>query len=225
MIARRTPTDSSPVFPGARCAVLVLPLLLAGWPAPARARDMTGKGGLGLLWTQGSVPVMTLRYWRTDLAVEALAGMERHLEAPSPPPTGTAATVVEPASTAVRVALGALYRIGDQARTSLLLGVRPWVHIKYETKVVRRYDTTGKSTTDAQPAESTPVHFGIDLPLVAEVFLNDHFGLLGSVAVSMRYGAPTEATPRQLASRAGGASWLLELGGGWAGGLGAVYYF
>ncbi|MSP90613.1 MAG: hypothetical protein EXR79_02225 [Myxococcales bacterium] len=186
---------------------------------------MTGKGGLGLLWSQGSVPVMTLRYWRTDFAIEALAGMERHIEAPSPPPLGSAATVIEPAATAVRVALGALYRIGDQPHTSLLIGARPWVHITYETKVVRRYDANGSSTTDAQTGESTPVHFGVDLPLVAELFLNDHFGLLGSVALSVRFGAPTEAAPRQLASRAGGGSWLVELGGGWAGGLGAVFYF
>lgn len=44
----------------------------------AQARDMTGKASVGALVTSTGMPMLALRYWRTRMALEFLAGWRSH---------------------------------------------------------------------------------------------------------------------------------------------------
>ncbi len=193
-------------------AVLLLGLLAA---TPSYARDMTGKGGVGLLVTTDGMPMAVFRYWRTSFAVEGLVGYVSATPAP--------ARVTHPDTTQVRLALGFLYRIGDAAKASLALGVRPWVEYTLASYSVF-YRPNGQTPTQI---DDGTWRFGAEIPLHGEVFLNDHFSLVGHVGLTFDLGPPNgrpDGTATSLDQQKD-ATLLIGVRGGFAGGAGATYYF
>jgi hypothetical protein len=256
MIARASRTKS---------AAATLAVVAACCAGPAVARDMTGKGGVGLLIVPAAAPVAALRYWRTNQAFEVLVGWDKSYDFGARPVaqkdpaslcTPPQRDVVDFDFTGLRVAGSWLKVLADHPRATLALGVRPWVQIDYDTehRVPHACEVVGKQAVE--PATGTPIwgpdgkpvqqvgtrserwtagervsrtptslRLGLDVPLQAELFLNDHFGLQGYVAISLRRGAPAVRDPSGLAARAGAESWSLDLGGAWSGGAGATFYF
>ncbi|MFZ4577644.1 MAG: hypothetical protein ACOYOB_04530 [Myxococcota bacterium] len=171
---------------------------------PCQARDMTGKAGIGALATTSGMQFLTLRYWRTNVATEVLAGWQSLAE-----------NAVDAADvTQLRVGLGLGYRIGDQPKASLTAGVRPWMQIEYRTV---RVDTTDQT--------NTYLRYGVEFPLQGEYFVSDNFSVLGTVGVSVAFGAPVGVAQDALAQETRDGSVLVTLGGGFSGGLGMSYYF
>lgn len=167
---------------------------------------MTGKGGLGVLATTTGTPYLSFRYWRTKAAIEILASYTSHS-------ASDLNAANEPNISDLRVALGVLFRIGDQPRASLSVGVRPWLVYHAET---RPSPALAKGGVD---------RYGIELPLQAEFFLMDNFSLLGTVAANIQLGSTATQADTQLEARAGNGSFLVTVGGGFSGGLGFSYYF
>lgn len=182
---------------------------------------MTGKAGFGLTTTGNGPPFLSLRYWRTQSAYELMVAATSHSSDAVPIDATHTKTSYD---TQIRAALGLLYRVADHPRASLVLGVRPWLLYEYGGSDKTGPDATGKSTT-IKTASDIPLRWGIEIPLQAEMFLTDHFGLLALVSVSFGTGAPLGTPTDQLSLRAGRGSKLMTLGGAFGGGVGASYYF
>lgn len=249
MIARRTSPASVAVLLGVACLL----------PLSVQARDMTGKAGGGALVTADRMPYLGLRYWRTNAAFELLAGWnvrdqvvsraevtrgdrpivieDTPVQAACRLAGGSAsdrtACVTTLSSSILRVALGFLYRIGDQPRASLAVGVRPWLQITTETTENETeisvkdgpedFKTVSSSST-TQVADPT-VRWGVEFPLQAEAFLSDHFSVIGTVSVSVLRGSSPEPGIDSLSRGAQSGSLLVNLGGVFSGGAGFAYYF
>ena len=198
--------------------------LLAAWivlvAAPhAHARDMTGKGGVGLLVTNSAMPMASFRYWRTQLALEVLAGYVAS--------TPVSATAARPDQTNLLVAVGLLYRIADAPKASLSLGLRPWVRYTLTSFGVDERDADNPGEWTVRTIDVSTWRFGAEIPLQAEAFLTDHFGLVGSVGLTMDLGRPLVIGRDHSGTldRDTSAGVLLGVRGGFSGGLGATYYF
>lgn len=176
------------------------------WAGGVQARDMTGKAGIGMVAATTGTPYLSFRYWRTKVAVEALVSYAQHSAGDLNPANA-------PNVSDLRVALGLLYRIGDQPRASLAFGLRPWLVYHAETAVA---STTSSGGID---------RYGMEFPLQAELFLTDNFSLQGTVAANVQLGSTATRASNQLEARASNGSVLLTLGGGFSGGLGFSYYF
>ncbi len=61
-------------------SLVALALAVTASPGDATARDMTGKGGIGVMHSLDSdllrPPAFAFRYWRTDLAIEMLVAVD-----------------------------------------------------------------------------------------------------------------------------------------------------
>ena len=167
---------------------------------------MTGKAGLGVLVATTGTPYLSFRYWRTKAAVEILASYTSHSASDLNPGN-------DPDVSDLRVALGVLFRIGDQPRASLSTGIRPWFVYHAETKVAPAQSQSGVD------------RYGIELPLQAEFFLMDNFSVLGTIAANIQLGSTATQAYTALEAGAGNGSVLVTVGGGFSGGLGFSYYF
>ena len=197
-----------------RRALAVVVALL--WMAfPAQARDMTGKGGVGMLLTTEGMPMASFRYWRTNFALEGLIGYVSTTPVP--------ARLTHPDTTQVRFALGFLYRIGDASKASLAIGLRPWASYLLTTWSVF-YRPDGQAPSQV---ENSCWRFGAEIPLHGEVFLNDHFSLVGHVGLTIDLGPPIGHINCGNSLAVGQKDPTLVIGvqGGFAGGAGATYYF
>lgn len=65
------------MVPKLTSAVVPLLALLLG-AVPCYGRDMTGKAAVGMTLTSTGMPMLTLRYWRTRLALELMTGWRSH---------------------------------------------------------------------------------------------------------------------------------------------------
>ena len=202
MIAKQLRHARAPL----RFAALIVAVgLLFGAPNSAQARDMTGKGGVGLLVTTAGMPMLAFRYWRTNAALEGLIGYVAT--------TPTPATADHPDTTQVRLALGFLYRLHDAAKSSLSLGLRPWLQY-----------TLASSPTEKDQSQW---RFGAEIPLQGEVFLNDHFSLIGHVGLTFDFAPPQARADGNATSLDALKDSTLVIGmrGGFSGGAGVTYYF
>lgn len=183
--------------------VLLAVLASAG---TAHARDMTGKASIGVLAATDGTPYLAFRYWRTHVAIELLGSWSSHNSNDLNPANS-------PNASDLRVGAGLLWRIGDQPRASLAVGLRPWLTYHSET----------------QPAElltrASVSHYGVELPLQAELFLTDNFAVQGAMGLLVQFGSTVARADTALAASAHDGSVLVTLGGGFAGGLGFGYYF
>lgn len=253
-------------------AVVVALVACCALATPAWARDMTGKAGLGAMATTAGMPLATLRYWGTRVAVEFLFGwvaIDRRLPAVTidsrgvnggaGPGLATADHVqqcqssydnIDPRRRPVslrctwrnelsvrRFAVGALYRIADAPRVSLALGVRPWLQWADRTETpefMRTYQDKDTTLPIASSPDSLPTRWGVEVPLVAEFFLNDHASITGQLGLGVGSGSLPERSydkatasisddnPKTAANEAG---WWIGLRGAWSGGVGLLYYF
>ena len=168
---------------------------------------MTGKAGVGVLANTLGMPFMTLRYWRTRLSIEVLAGWAGDYASEA---------TAQDSTSRLRLGLGTLYRIADHPKASFSVGVRPWLQIDYVTLS----DAAAESDTD------TSLSWGLELPLQAEAFLTDHVSIQGMVGFSFGLNAPPGGGTDALSQRARDDSVLFGLGGsGFGGGIGLTYYF
>ena len=179
---------------------------------------MTGKAGFGLTASSAGPPSLSLRYWRTQSAYELLVAATSHSTDSVQVDATHSATVLD---TQLRAAIGILYRIADHPHASLAVGLRPWILYEYGGT-----DTTSSTTkTTVRTGDNFPLRWGVEVPLQAEMFLTDHFGLLALVSLSFGTGAPLGTPADQLSLHAQNGSKLIMLGGAFGGGVGASYYF
>lgn len=193
-------------------AVVAVLLLLA---FPAQARDMTGKGGIGVLLTTEGMPMASFRYWRTNFAIETLAGYVSSTPVP--------ARLSHPDTTQVRLSIGFLYRIGDAPKASLAIGVRPWVEYQLASWSVA-YRPDGQTPSEV---DNGCWRFGAEIPLHGEFFLNDHFSLVGHAGLTIDLGPPLGRINCSSPAPGAPADPALVIGvqGGFSGGAGMTYYF
>jgi hypothetical protein len=116
--------------------------------------------------------MLAMRYWRTQFALEALVGYQ----ATTPVP----ARISRPDETNLRLSLGLLYRIADAQKASLAVGIRPWAQYQAASYTLSYRPGGG----DAVEVDTSSWRFGAEIPLHAEVFLNDHFSLSGQAALT-----------------------------------------
>ena len=168
---------------------------------------MTGKAGVGVLASLDGAPHLAVRYWRTDLAAELMASWTSHavtsqpLNAPS-----------SPNQTDLQIGVGLLWRIGDLPRASLSLGVRPWLTYHSQTQPALLESKAGFT------------QWGVELPLQAEFFVTDNFGITGALGPMLLAGASPTLAQTSIASHLSDGSWRVSLTGGYGGGLGFAYY-
>ncbi len=188
-------------------------LLAPGWAA---ARDMTGKGGLGVLVPTssrlGHTPVLALRYWRSAFAFEAAGGADWFMTSAGDDDTRR-----------VFGQVGGTWRLVDSRRLTAGLGGRLWM--VYESRELTLAGATG---TEYEITND----FGLilEILLVAEYFFTDHFGISASVGPALSWGWSCETQSRSdcglidvFDARRGAT--VLELGGRYGGGIGMTYYF
>lgn len=196
-------------------------------PSPALARDMTGKGGVGILarlhGDQSIKPSLAIRYWREKIAIDLLAGIDWQLEQKTS----------EPALGFFQIGLGVHRRVFDSRFVSATVGLRAWGH--YGWTKTRLIDTmiecnrlTFKSKVDNR------LQLVAEFPFQVEFFLSDHASIVGSVGFSVGWhSAYSEVTDTEsqtdltefLSRRAHKSGFRVELGGNYSGGIGYTYYF
>lgn len=204
---------------GGTYAFLALVTLAAIWaPTTAQARDMSGKGGVGLLVPTsevlGRTPVIALRYWRQSIAVEAMVGYDWLRSSSGDDDTSN-----------LHAGAGMTWKLVDGARLSAGVGGRLWM--QYRSNELTTINN-GKKSYDIQ----NDLGLLLELLLVAEWFVSDHLGISAGVGPSIfvvSSFAPTSRTDSGIAdllgTKASRGGSLIELGGRYGGGIGLQYYF
>lgn len=196
---------------GAAGLLLIVAALAA---TPATARDMSGKGGFGILQSlDGDLlrpPALAFRYWRTAVAVEVLAAVDWQRR---PWPADDLRET--------QAGLGLLVRLLDARRMSVSLGMRVWA----------RYSWT---ISDPVGEEESWLGLLVELPLQAELFLSDHSSIVVSFGPSLLWSNPVDGSRVDSDAQQsdsvptegfGGGGLLIRMGGGHGGGIGYTYYF
>ncbi len=187
---------------------------------PVAARDMTGKGGFGVLQPIGdgarSTPTLfAFRYWRTRFAFELLAGFDTSPDVLCPQTetsdaTGTVATPVNCGArqSSVRGGAAILWRLVDSRQISASVGARGWFILDHLRDGDSRFGTV------------------LELPFQVEYFLNDNASVqagVGPVLLSLgNFDAGGVGT--SLVGNATNGVQIL-IGGRYSGGAGFTYYF
>lgn len=127
-----------------------------------------------------------------------------------------------------RIALGLLWRVADAPRASLIVGLRPWLQwstqtLQTTTSVVYHGKTSALPATAASQSLSRQI--GIEIPIIAEFFFNDHLSISGQVAIGMGAGQAPGAPTTSLQATTTDSSYWLGLHGRWSGGAGVTFYF
>ena len=195
-------------------AVLVALALVLGMTATSQARDLTGKGSIGVLHVLDTdllrPPTLAFRYWRTSLAIEMLVGAD--WQARKWPADDLRET---------QGGVGVLFRVIDQPKLSVAFGVRGWF----------RY---GWTISDPAGEEESWIGALLELPLQAEYFFSDHSSIVASFGPSLAWSdqidngltnGDTTYGPSATGEGFTGSGLLMRLGGGHGGGLGYSYYF
>ncbi len=136
-----------------------------------------------------------------------------------------------------RFAVGVLYRIADAPRVSLAFGVRPWLQWADRTETpefVRTFQDKDATLPIASTPNSLATRWGVELPLVAEFFLNDHASITGQLGLGVGSGAMPDGSHDRATAHIGDddintaaneAGWWIGMRGAWSGGVGLLYYF
>ena len=218
MIAQRPPwTNLTRHTAGA----LALTIALA-WSGAAAGRDMTGKGGIGVLQpigdgTQNTPTLLAFRYWRTQFAFELLAGFDTSpgaicTDAEANSNAGEAApgspTNCGARQSSVRGGATVLFRLLDSPQFSAGLGGRVWFIL------------------DHLRAGDSQLGTVIELPFQVEYFLNDNASVQAGVGpVLLMLGSFDEGGigTTLLGNARNGVQ--VRVGGRYSGGAGFTYYF
>jgi hypothetical protein len=150
----------------------LLPFLLASMAlaAPAEARNMNGKFGVGYSQTLGGVSGLHLKYFVKDVLIEGTLGFDLFKPSDMDP------------RTSVKGAVGAFYNFARFEIANLGVGVRldvGWRNGEAITASLRK--TCLADGNDAATCKgvkgSSAWQFNLEIPLLAEVFFTDHFAL------------------------------------------------
>ena len=232
-------------------AALVLVALAA---SPALARDMTGKGGLGLVQSShpqmSRLPTLLFRYWGRRISWEMLLGFDVirdrsqtavyfktapttqvfMLDTAVPSLTAPTSTVdhIEPwffDTTHIFVGFGLHRMVYEGNSLSVTVGLRGVAQFSSIENKARNVTAEGKLTS--------ALALLAEIPLQAEFFLSDHSSVTASVALSASLSSSLDTTSNTeggLGDLIGGSGtsrggMTLEIGGRYSGGVGYTYYF
>ncbi|HHW96328.1 MAG: hypothetical protein ACOX51_00405 [Myxococcota bacterium] len=155
--------------PFARLISILALVMAISIPMSVDARDMNGKFGIGYDQSLGGVSGLSLKYHLGNFVLWGTLGFDLFKPTESDP------------RTAVRFALAGLYDFARFEKVNLGVGVKLDVGWKNGAAITaERRDAAG-----CEPGASCPVvesakntwQVNIELPLVAEVFLTDHFSI------------------------------------------------
>lgn len=129
----------------------------------------------------------------------------------------------------LRFSFGLLRRLHDAPRSTLSIGLRPWLQLSTETatETVNITFADGKTspTSTRQAIASLPLQWGVEVPLVAEAFWSDHISVVGHIAIGVGRGRRPTYAADSIADNAAGDDWWLTSSGTFSGGAGLAYYF
>lgn len=145
-------------------AILLGAVLLA---APADARDMNGKFGLGYSQTLGGVSGIHLKYFVHDVLIEGTIGLDLFKPKDMDP------------RTSVKGAVGIFYNFARFEVANLGVGVRADVGWRNGEAVTAEFRKSCDASTGADCTKSQPSawQFNVEIPLLAELFFTDHFAV------------------------------------------------
>jgi hypothetical protein len=146
---------------------LLVPLVLA---APAEARDMNGKFGLGYSQTLGGVSGLHLKYFIKDFVIEGTVGFDLFKPKDMDP------------RTSVKGAVGVFYNFARFEIANLGVGARVdigWRNGEAITAFLRKTCLAGNNDAATCSALSggSAWQINLEVPLMAEVFFTDHFAV------------------------------------------------
>lgn len=127
-----------------------------------------------------------------------------------------------------RVAIGWLYRLADAPRATLAIGVRPWLQLSARNTTATFAANQKGVEWQLATSPSTqvlPSIWGVEIPLLAEFFLNDHLSLTAQGALNFGVGPSPQWPDYRLAAAASQRTAWLNLQGSWAGGAALLFYF
>jgi len=200
MIAQRAYTSTSLQRPITSALVAITCAFTLAWCLDATARDMSGKGGIGVMTTLMGAPNFVFRYWAGSVATELHVGGDIRQ------PEG------QPRLTRVRAGVGVHYRLLDTQRVSASLGARGLFGLIYQDR-----SSVGGAIEAPLQVEyflSDNLSFQAGVGLVADVSGERGNPLTAQVSGIVGRGETGVDT---------GIS--LKLTGGYSGGLGLTYYF
>lgn len=223
---------------------LSVALLLSAVALPCMARDMTGKGGIGIQRSSqaemGNLPMLLFRYWGAKTGWEVLVGLDLVRDRSSSAVYFKSAPTkqVFMLDTAVPTADGP-NATGTLTSADQIEHVEPWFfdttnifvglgmhrmifgsdHLSVTLGV--RGVAQFSSTEDKARSETSKGQFSsalallLEVPLQAEVFLSDHSSITASVGLSASVASKLSAT----GDKDGGLVDLLNAGGTDRGGM------
>lgn len=232
----------------------VLAVMAALLPGSAVARDMTGKGGLGLMQSShpqmSRLPTLTFRYWGRRVCWELLLGFDVMRDrsqtavyfktAPATqvfmldtdiekiPDARNSVDRTTPwffDTTHIFAGLGVHRMVYEGSNLSVTLGVRGVAQVSSMESKARSFTSQGQLTS--------ALALLAEVPFQAEYFLSDHSSVSASVSLSASISSSletTNATDGGLgdllgASDANRGGMTIEFGGRYSGGVGYTYYF
>ena len=212
------------------------------------ARDMNGKGGVGIQQSTHSfmsrLPTLVFRYWGRKHNWELGLGFDLRRDRGVSEVTSTDGSVVQRPDSDVRVTANDTVRklfidstqiyatigyhrmVVDRKRLSLTLGARAVVQLS-SAEITSR-----DGSLDTKPQLTSALAILAEVPLQAEFFLTDHSSITAGVSLSMTISESFILTSQEdgaltdlvgLSTGRGGVS--AQLGGQYSGGLGYSYYF
>ena len=226
----------------------VLVVMAALLPGSAVARDMTGKGGLGLMQSShpqmSRLPTLLFRYWGRKVCWELLLGFDVMRDR-----SQTAVYFKTAPATQVFMLDTDIERIPD-ARNSVDrttpwffdtthifagLGIHRMVYEGSNLSVTLGVRGVAQISSMESKARSVTSALALlaEVPFQAEYFLSDHSSVSASVSLSASISSSletTNATDGGLgdllgASEANRGGMTIEFGGRYSGGVGYTYYF
>lgn len=172
-----------------RCLLLAAVLAIVIAPGSGSARDMSGKFGIGYDQSLGGVSGINLKYHAGNFVVLGTLGFDFFKPENLDP------------RTAVKFALGALYNFSKSDMANAGIGIRAnvgWRNGEAVTEDRRNNNpdcTPGTQCPLVQPSDDV-WQFNIEIPLMIEVFLSDHFAFsltTGLVLSILTYDDPALA--------------------------------
>ncbi|MFT7624267.1 MAG: hypothetical protein ACI9WU_003454 [Myxococcota bacterium] len=199
--------------------LLFLSLLCTQYTAPAEAKDMNGKFGVGFSQTLGGVSGLSARYFATrQLAFEIDFG---------------ASFLTNDNSTDLLFAVAVLYAPVQHRHANLMVGVRVDLGLRTSPTSAQQTVTIGEAVNTETQSRTPEVgeataQINIEIPLIVEFFFTDSFAInlaAGIVIVIAPEGGPILDVSGPGAVLEGGDVGIGIGAGGLLGSAGFTFYF
>jgi hypothetical protein len=194
---------------------IVMLLMVLSVSSALIAKDMNGKFGAGYQQSLGGVSGLNIKYWLQDIGIDVTLGMGFVI-----PDKGDSAMTF-------KTAIGGIFSFARSEFANLGIGAR--INLGFKNKAAMEKAAMG-GTDAAMGGTDSSFQFGIEVPLVAEYFLSDHFAINGQVGFTLSMipedgcttDLPTEYGKTDDAKSTGIG---IGNGGGVFGGTGFTFYF